>query len=182
MKYDFYIKRAIPKNSSYNFLDIFKLLTALKNSFKLDPLLAHLNAVRNRIKYLLPLLTGLSCVSRLISGECNTRQEDEIVFASPGQSAAAAQQEHHDLNNYLFMSPYFETFMEPRNRFQGMNSASLCSLAGRFDNPIPPRFLAPIDSLKIPAQSELAVLKTTDLFLEGQNYWFFGRKRYGSEQ
>ena len=27
----------------------------------------------------------------------------------------------------------------------------LCSLAGRYDNPIPPRFLAPIDSLKIPA-------------------------------
>ncbi len=33
-----------------------------------------------------------------------------------------------------------------------MNSASLCSLAGRYDNPIPPRFLAPIDCLKIPAQ------------------------------
>ncbi len=32
-----------------------------------------------------------------------------------------------------------------------MNSASLCSLAGRYDNPIPPRFLAPIDSLKISA-------------------------------
>jgi hypothetical protein len=43
-------------------------------------------------------------------------------------------------------------FMEPRNRFQGINSAGLCSLAGRYDNPLPPRFLAPIDSLKIPAQ------------------------------
>ncbi len=33
-----------------------------------------------------------------------------------------------------------------------MNSASLCSLlAGRYDNPIPPRFPAPIDSFKIPA-------------------------------
>jgi hypothetical protein len=42
--------------------------------------------------------------------------------------------------------------MEPRNRFQGINSASLCSLAGRYDNPIPTRFLAPIDCLKIPAQ------------------------------
>ncbi len=31
-----------------------------------------------------------------------------------------------------------------------MNSASLYSLAGRYDNPIPPRFLAPIDFLKIP--------------------------------
>jgi hypothetical protein len=49
------------------------------------------------------------------------------------------------------LSPYFETFMEPRNRFQGMNSAILCSLAGRYDNPIPPRFLAPIACLKIPA-------------------------------
>ncbi len=39
-----------------------------------------------------------------------------------------------------------------RNRFQGINSTSLCSLAGRFDNPIPTRFLAPIDCLKIPAQ------------------------------
>jgi hypothetical protein len=42
--------------------------------------------------------------------------------------------------------------MEPRNRFQRMNSASLCSLAGRYDNPIPPRFVAPIVFLKIPAQ------------------------------
>jgi hypothetical protein len=32
-----------------------------------------------------------------------------------------------------------------------MNSASLESLAGRYDNTIPPRFLAPIDCLKIPA-------------------------------
>ncbi len=43
--------------------------------------------------------------------------------------------------------------MEPRNRFQGMNSASLCFLAaaGEYDNPIPTRFLAHIDCLKIPA-------------------------------
>jgi hypothetical protein len=48
--------------------------------------------------------------------------------------------------------------MGPRNRFQGMNSASLCSLAGRYANPLPPRFLAPIDSLKIPAQTSRADL------------------------
>ncbi len=35
-----------------------------------------------------------------------------------------------------------------------MNSASLCSLAGRYDNPIPTRCLAPIDLLKIPAQGK----------------------------
>jgi hypothetical protein len=34
-----------------------------------------------------------------------------------------------------------------------MNSASLCSLAGRYDNPMPTQFLAPIDCLKIPAVS-----------------------------
>jgi hypothetical protein len=48
--------------------------------------------------------------------------------------------------------PAFLTFMEPRNRFQGMDSASLCSLAGQYDNPIPTRFLAPIECLKIPDQ------------------------------
>ncbi len=37
-------------------------------------------------------------------------------------------------------------FMRPRNWFQGMNSASL---AGRYDNPIPTRCLAPTDFLKI---------------------------------
>jgi hypothetical protein len=31
--------------------------------------------------------------------------------------------------------------------------SSLCSLAVRYDNPIPPRYLAPIDSLKIPARA-----------------------------
>jgi hypothetical protein len=42
--------------------------------------------------------------------------------------------------------------MEHRNQCQGINSASLCSMAGRYDNPIPTRCLAPIDFLKIPAQ------------------------------
>ncbi len=42
-------------------------------------------------------------------------------------------------------------FMGPRNWYQGMNSASLCSLAGRYENPIPPQCLAPIVFLKIPA-------------------------------
>ncbi len=42
-------------------------------------------------------------------------------------------------------SPNFETSKEPRSRFQEINFVSLCSLAGRYDNPIPTRFLAPID-------------------------------------
>ncbi len=44
-----------------------------------------------------------------------------------------------------------ETFREPMNRFQGIDSASLCSLAGQYDNPTPSRFLAPIDCSKVPA-------------------------------
>jgi hypothetical protein len=46
------------------------------------------------------------------------------------------------------------------NRFQGMNSASLCSLEGRYDYPIPTRFLAPIDCLKIPTQNVTAYCLT----------------------
>jgi hypothetical protein len=43
----------------------------------------------------------------------------------------------------------FKLLRRPRIcRFQGINSASLCSLAGRCDNPVPTRFLAPIDCLK----------------------------------
>ncbi len=54
----------------------------------------------------------------------------------------------------------FETFKEPKNRIQGANSARLCSLAGRYDSPIPTRFLAPIDCLKI--QHRIRVQKDPD--------------------
>jgi hypothetical protein len=46
----------------------------------------------------------------------------------------------------------FLTFKELKNRFHGTISARLCSLAGRYDNPIPTRFFAPIDCLKSPTQ------------------------------
>jgi hypothetical protein len=49
--------------------------------------------------------------------------------------------------------------MDLRNRFQGIDSASLCSPAGRYEIPIPTWFLAPIDCSKIPAQ--LRALKTS---------------------
>jgi hypothetical protein len=44
-----------------------------------------------------------------------------------------------------------------------MNSASLCSLAGRYENPIPPRCLAPIDFLKIPALNGTFELLVTNV-------------------
>jgi hypothetical protein len=40
-------------------------------------------------------------------------------------------------------------------RSPGIDSSSLCSLAVRYDNPIPTRFLAHTDSSKIPAQTEI---------------------------
>ncbi len=46
---------------------------------------------------------------------------------------------------------YFQTFSEARNRYVGIDSASIFSLSGRFDNPIPARFLTPIECSKIPA-------------------------------
>ncbi len=52
-----------------------------------------------------------------------------------------------------FQSPNVQTFKEPKNRSQGINFVSLCSLVGQYDNPIPTRFIAPIDCLKIPAQA-----------------------------
>jgi hypothetical protein len=53
---------------------------------------------------------------------------------------------------FFFQSPNFLTYKETKKRFQGINSARLCSLAGRYDNPIPIRFLVPLDCLKIPTQ------------------------------
>jgi hypothetical protein len=47
-------------------------------------------------------------------------------------------------NVLLLLSPNFQTFKEPRNRFQGINSASLRSRAGRDVNPTPTRFPGPM--------------------------------------
>ncbi len=56
--------------------------------------------------------------------------------------------------------------MEPRNRFLGTDSAILCSLAGRYDNPIPIRFLAPIDCSRIPAQHSCHITFSVHLCFE----------------
>jgi hypothetical protein len=48
----------------------------------------------------------------------------------------------------VFLNVYGAQESIPRNEFR---QASLCSLAGRYDNPIPTRYLAPIDCLRIPA-------------------------------
>ncbi len=58
------------------------------------------------------------------------------------------------------------------NRFQGTNFARLCSLAGRYDNPIPARFLAPNNCSRIPA---LEMRTTLESFIVdrriGTGFW-----------
>jgi hypothetical protein len=54
-----------------------------------------------------------------------------------------------------FSAGILEQFLGSRNRVRNELSyrpVSLCRLAGWYDNLIPPRFLAPIDYSKIPAQ------------------------------
>ncbi len=61
------------------------------------------------------------------------------------------------------------------NRFQGISSASLYSLAGRNGNPIPTWFLAPIDCLKIPAQLRQVPISSSPQVYESKSS-FFGKK------
>jgi hypothetical protein len=60
----------------------------------------------------------------------------------------------------LILRHFQITFKKFKNRFQRIDSASLCSLAGRYVNTIPTRFLTPIDCLKIPAQLSRLVLSS----------------------
>jgi hypothetical protein len=55
--------------------------------------------------------------------------------------------------------------MEPRNRFRGIDSDSLYSLAGRYENPIPTWFLAPIECSKIPALEDRTIYRLAELIL-----------------
>ncbi len=54
--------------------------------------------------------------------------------------------------NRLVLTVELSAGIFKRLRCPRIESASLCSLAGRHDNTIPTRFLAPIDCSKIPAQ------------------------------
>jgi hypothetical protein len=56
---------------------------------------------------------------------------------TPSPELAAWKPQPLDSGAWQQRSPNFETFKEPKNRFQGTNSARLCSLAGRYDNTIP---------------------------------------------
>ncbi len=80
---------------------------------------------------------------------------------------------------HCVQSPNYKIFKEPRNRFQGINSASICSLAGRYDNPIPTRFLAFINCLKIPSlycSQVLFILRNERMDLPGVAAVVFARR------
>jgi hypothetical protein len=53
-------------------------------------------------------------------------------------------------------------------RRQRIDSASLCSLAGRYDNPIPNRFLAPIDCSNRYMVKEIKLLKQKETWKRKQ--------------
>jgi hypothetical protein len=65
-----------------------------------------------------------------------------------------------EINQKLLRSPetiFFNFYVaQPlRYRFQEIDSASLCSPAGRYDNSTPARFITPIDCSKIQAQESI---------------------------
>jgi hypothetical protein len=64
--------------------------------------------------------------------------------------------------------------MKPRNRFQGIDYASLHILAGRYEYPIPNWFLASIDCSKIPAlfpgHVSSSMPERTERFIEDQAF------------
>jgi hypothetical protein len=69
------------------------------------------------------------------------------AMTKPGSGTGSVMRPHpFHLLHYLLLfwskcaSRYFQTFMELRNRFHGIDYASL---AGQYNNPIPTRFLAP---------------------------------------
>jgi hypothetical protein len=84
----------------------------------------------------------------------NQLGEETIPWPFPNSSIQSKEKDTRGegAGQWSVQSPYFLNVYGAQNRFQGMNSASLCSLAGQYDNPIPTPFLAPIDCLKIPAR------------------------------
>jgi hypothetical protein len=62
----------------------------------------------------------------------------------------------------------------------GFDSASLFSLAGQYDNPIPTRFLAPKDCSKIPAQVEISKLQM--MRMRNEDLWMKDNRKVGAQE
>ncbi len=83
---------------------------------------------------------------------CNVYCGGRFVWLQPAKSAER-EKTIGWIACALFSEPVFLNVYGAPESISRMSSASLRSLAGRYDNPLPPRFLAPIDSLKIPVLS-----------------------------
>ncbi len=85
------------------------------------------------------LINGVVAVifTSLLIGTLNQASSEKLLFNSKFLAKTGA------IDITAAQRRYFKTFKEPRNRFQRIDSASLCSLAGLYDNPIPTRFLGP---------------------------------------
>jgi hypothetical protein len=81
-----------------------------------------------------PSWTGSRLPSRLLDGMAKLK----------GAAAIRVIQQEAGSRQFTNIRAQIFKLKEPKNRFQGINTASLCSLAGQYDNPIPTRFLAPI--------------------------------------
>jgi hypothetical protein len=72
------------------------------------------------------------------------QQESRIVSEPIG-----SEEDRVDSLSNILQRRYLLTFKEPMNRFQGIDSVSQCSMAGRYGKLIPTRILAPINCYKI---------------------------------
>jgi hypothetical protein len=66
-----------------------------------------------------------------------------LIFLQPNIPVLSFLIQYSSANHPCSFSSYIP--QKTRNRFKRIDSASLCSLASRYDNPIPTRLLAPID-------------------------------------
>jgi hypothetical protein len=83
---------------------------------------------------------GYPAIKLFIHAMCSAGKEVE-ANANAGRPRKLSKV-HIKMGLWVIWSRIFKLLIkEPKNRFQGINSASICSLAGRYDNPIPTRFL-----------------------------------------
>ncbi len=78
-------------------------------------------------------------------------EETLLNFVWCIQSAAVLLHKTTDSLPLFYRTRIFKLLRGPENRFQVINSAGICSLTGRYDNPFPTRFLSHIKWLNIPA-------------------------------
>ncbi len=97
----------------------------------------------------------------------------ELLFQSPPSMKQISEMEEktvHVVFKYLFRNPrpYLLTFKDPMNRFQGIDSARLCSLAGRYY-----KYDKSIPGLLKRLQTRVLLYKEKGVLeMKKKNFWF----------